>query len=156
MLEQVHQHILGELDSSAWTDTIFIITAVVFNLIVLGVNSFVVSEGKKGGARDLVLGIFIALILLVNSISTVALYTGKSTRTKLLQGLLSMYRDNDVDKYYDPSLLTNYGKRYSLLIGVIICLAATAIVVPLVMRIFRKSDPDKSSEEYTAEKGSDK
>lgn len=146
MLEQVHQHILDELHASAWTDTIFIITAVVFNLIVLGVNSFVVSEGKKGGVKDLVLGIFVALTLFVTSISTIALYTGKSTRSKLLQGLLSMYRDNGVDKYYDSSLLTNYGKRYSLLIGVILGLAATAILVPLVLRIFRKSEPDKSSE----------
>lgn len=146
MLEQVHQHILGELDSSAWTDTIFIITAVVFNLIVLGINSFVVSEGKKGGFKDLVLGVFIALILLVNSISTIALYTGKNTRNKLLQGLISMYQDNNVDKYYDSSLLTNYGKRYSLLIGVILCLAVTAIVVPLVIRIFKKPEPEKKSD----------
>ena len=143
MLEQVHQHIMGELDSSAWTDTIFIITAVVFNLVVLGVNSFVVGEGKKSGAKDLVFGIFVALTILVNTISTIALYAGKNTRTKLLQGLISMYQDNDVAKYYDSSLLTNYGKRYTLLIGVILCLAATSIVVPLVLRIFRKPDEDK-------------
>jgi hypothetical protein len=46
-----------------------------------------------------------------------------------------MYRDNDVDQYYDASLLVNYGKRYLLFIGVIICLAATGILVPLIIRI---------------------
>ncbi len=147
MIEQVHQHILDELQQSARTDTIFIITAVVFNLIVLAVNSFVVSEGKKGGAKDLVLGVFVTLTLLVNGISTIALYTGKNTRSTLLQGLLSMYRDNNVDKYYNSSLLTNYGKRYSLFIGVILCLAATSIIVPLVLRIFRKPEPDKEEKD---------
>ncbi len=46
-----------------------------------------------------------------------------------------MYRDNDVDKYYDSSLLTNYDRRYLLFTGIILCLAITAIVVPLVIRI---------------------
>jgi hypothetical protein len=46
-----------------------------------------------------------------------------------------MYRDNDVAKYYDQSLLMGYGKRYWLFTGVIVCLAVTAIVVPLIIRI---------------------
>jgi hypothetical protein len=46
-----------------------------------------------------------------------------------------MYRDNDVDKYYDSSLLANYDRRYLLFTGVILCLAITAIVVPLIIRI---------------------
>jgi len=143
MLEQVHEHILTELQQSARTDTIFIITAVVFNLIVLGINSFIVADMKKSGVKDMVFGIFVALILLVNSISTIALYTGKATRNKLLQGLISMYQDNDVSQYYDSSLLMNYSKRYSLVIVVILCLAATSILVPLVLRIFQKPEPDK-------------
>jgi hypothetical protein len=55
--------------------------------------------------------------------------------SKLLRGLLTMYRDNDVDKYYDSSLLANYDRRYLLFTGVILCLAITAIVVPLIIRI---------------------
>jgi hypothetical protein len=46
----------------------------------------------------------------------------------------AMYRDNDVDKYYDASLLANYSKRYLLFTGVIACLAFTAIVVALIIR----------------------
>ena len=73
--------------------------------------------------------------LLVNGIAVTALHLGRGTRNKLLAGLLAMYRDNGVDQYYDSSLLTGYGKRYLLFAGIILCLALTAIVVPLVIRI---------------------
>ena len=139
MLEQVHQHIVSELQQSSRTDTIFVVTAVVFNLIVLGINSAVAETAASysgNASDDIILGVFIAMSLLVNGIAIIALYFGKGTRDKLLKGLLAMYRDNDVDQYYESSLLTNYGKRYLLFIGVIICLAITGIVVPLVIRIF--------------------
>ena len=45
-----------------------------------------------------------------------------------------MYRDNDVDKYYEPALMSNYGVRYLLFAGVIATLAVTAIIVPLIIR----------------------
>ena len=139
MLEKVHQHIVSELQQGARTDTIFVVTAVVFNLIVLGINSAVAGDAASqrgdSSTNDLILTVFIVMTLLVNSIATAALYVGKQTRSKLLSGLLTMYRDNDVDKYYDSSLLTNYDRRYLLFTGVILCLAITAIVVPLIIRI---------------------
>jgi len=138
MIEKVHQHIVEELQQSARTDTIFVITAVLFNLIVLGVNSGIAGSAVSAKAKssdDFVLVIFIILTLIVNLISMAALSTGKSTRGKLLKGMLAMYKDNEVDKYYDSTLLTNYDKRYSLFRIVMLCLAATAIVVPLIIRL---------------------
>ena len=137
MLNQVHEHIIGELNQGARTDTIFVVTAVLFNLIVLGVNSAVASEASSAGAdasSDLILAVFIGMSLIVNGISIAALFFGRQTRTKLLNGLLSMYRDNNVEQYYDASLLGNYGKRYLLFTGVILALAATGIAVPLIVR----------------------
>ena len=139
MLEKVHQHIVSELRQGARTDTIFVVTAVVFNLIVLGINSAVAGDAASqrgdSSTNDLILTVFIVMTLLVNGIAVAALYVGKQTRSKLLRGLLTMYRDNDVDKYYDSSLLANYDRRYLLFTGVIFCLAITAIVVPLIIRI---------------------
>lgn len=137
MLERVHQHIVSELQQSSRTDTIFVITAVVFNLIVLGINSAVAGEAADGGdvTADTILGVLIAVSLLINTIAVVALYLGRGTRDKLLKGLLAMYGDNDVAQYYDQSLLGNYGKRYWLFTGVILCLALTGILVPLIIRI---------------------
>ena len=138
MLERVHQHIVGELQQGSKTDTIFVVTAVLFNLIVLAVNSGVAENAtseKASSSADFVLTTFILMAILVNAIAIAALYTGKTTRKKLLEGLLSMYRDNEVDKYYDASLLTNYGKRYFLFTAVILCLALTSIVIPLIIRL---------------------
>ncbi len=138
MLEKIHQHIVSELNQGARTDTIFVITAIVFNLIVLGVNSAVAGEGANqdtySAVNDVVMVVFVILLVFVNSISITALTVGKQTRHKLLNGLLAMYKDNDVEKYYDSSLLMNYDKRYTLFTGVILCLAVTAVVVPLIVR----------------------
>ena len=137
MLQQVHDHIVSELGQSSRTDTIFVVTAIVFNLVVLGINSAVassVSEGSPSTAPDLILAVLILMTLLVNLIAVAALYVGRRTRQRLLEGLVAMYRDNDVDKYYSPSLLSDYGTRYLLFTGVIILIAATSILVPLIVR----------------------
>jgi len=138
MLKQVHEHIVSELQQNARTDTIFVVTAIAFNLIVLGINSAVAGEAASAHANssnDLILAVFIVMSLLVNCIAVLALNFGRQSREKLLRGLLDMYRDNDVIQYYDTSLMAGYGKRYLLFIGVILCLALTSIVVPLIIRI---------------------
>ena len=69
MLQQVHNHIVSELGHSSRTDTIFVVTAVVFNLIVLGINSGVSGAATEEGAsttNDLILAVFIAMTLLLN------------------------------------------------------------------------------------------
>ena len=138
MLQQVHDHIVSELQQNARTDTIFVVTALVFNLVILGVNSAVAGEAASdhpSSSGDLVLGVFIMMSILVNSIAVVALNFGRGSREKLLHGLVAMYRDNDVAQYYDTSLLRGYGKRYLLFTGVILCLGFTSIVVPLIIRL---------------------
>ncbi len=137
MLNQVHDHIVSELSQSSRTDTIFVVTAIAFNLIVLGINSGVAdaASGRSGDTvNDIVLIVFIIMTLLINAIAISALNLGKRTRQMLLDGLVSMYRDNEVEKYYSPSLLSNYNARYLLFSGVIGTLALTAIAVPLIIR----------------------
>ena len=118
MLKEVHDHITSELNQSARTDTIFVITAIVFNLIVLGINSGIAGSASSPyndsrSSDDILLVVFTIL---------------------LLSGMIEMYKDNGVDKYYDISLLGNYNVRYTLFTAVILCLGLTAIIVPLVIR----------------------
>ena len=137
MLKKVHDHLSSELQQNTRTDTIFVVTAIVFNLIVLAVNSAVAGEAQSSYAEsssDVVLLVFIVMSLMVNAISIAALQFGKANREKIIRGLLMMYSDNKVSKYYDESLLRSYGKRYLLFTGVIVCLALAGIVVPLIVR----------------------
>ena len=137
ILEQIHDHNVSELGHCSRTDTIFVVTAVVFSLVVLGINAIIsgtAAEESAAPAFDLVLFAFIAMTLLLNTISVAALVLGRRTRRMLLNGLLNMYHDNEVHKYYDSALLSNHGARYLLFCGVIVTLALTAIVVPLIIR----------------------
>ena len=142
MLERLHEHIVNELGQSSRTDTIFIVVAVVFNLIALGINAGSAASARASGsygtyslAADIILTVFILMTLFVNAIALSGLLVGRQVRGKLIGGLVAMYSDNQVDKYYDRSLVSNYGMRYVLFASVIAILAATAILVPLIVRI---------------------
>ena len=137
MLKEIHGHIVNELQQNAKTDTVFVVAAVLFNLVVLGINWGVASEAAKGrntGQNDLILGLLIAGTLLINAFAGRALVAGRSSREKLLTGLQRMYEDNDVAKYYDDDLVGTYRARYTLFTLVLGVLAAFAFVVPLIAR----------------------
>ncbi len=145
MLGQVHDHIVRELGESSRTDTIFVLTAIVFNLIVLAVNSGIstaaIAEGNAAvndpittATYDVLLTVFIIMTILLNIVAITALVLGRRNRRTLLKGLVDMYRDNQVDKYYDPAIMSNYGLRYLLFAAVIGTLALTATIVPLIIR----------------------
>ena len=114
---------------------------------MLAVNSGLATAGveERAGAQrdvelaaatyDMLLAVFIGMTALVNGVAVTALVMGRRNRRMLLVGLVSMYRDNEVDRYYDPSLVSNYGVRYLLFGSVIVSLAITATVVPLIIRL---------------------
>ena len=78
--------------------------------------------------------LFVALLILINLVVIFGLLKGKQTRTKLLNGLIAMYKDENVDNYYDSSLLGNYNTRYNLFMMVVVLTGIISIVVPFVMR----------------------
>ncbi len=136
MLERLHEHVVAELGQSSRTDTIFIVVAVIFNLVALGINTSYASNNYPSPSQDIILVILIAMTVLINTIALLGLLVGRRTRAKLLTGLISMYVDNNIDKYYDKSLVSNYARRYLLFSAVILTLGIVAIAVPLVTRIF--------------------
>lgn len=134
MIEHVHNHITSELQQNTKTDTIFILAAIFLNLITLAINSGLVEKSRTDGTMLLVMFIFVGLLVLVNIVVIFGLLKGKQTRVKLLTGMISMYRDQKVDKYYDESLLSSYSVRYNLFIMVVVCTGIIAVIVPFVMR----------------------
>jgi hypothetical protein len=134
MLEHVHKHIISELQQSAKTDIIFIMASIVLNLITLAINAGMVEKSRTDETLLMVMFIFVALVILINIVAIIGLLKGKQTRAKLLSGLITMYRDQQVDKYYDESLLSSYSVRYNLFIMVVVCTGVIAIIVPFVMR----------------------
>jgi len=89
---------------------------------------------KDQSETDLIIiFLFIALVILINLVAIFGLLKGKQTRTKLINGLISMYKDQNVAKYYDETLLNNYSVRYNLFIMVVVFTGLISIMVPLVM-----------------------
>ena len=133
MIERVHEHIIGELNVNTRTDTVFVLTAIILNLVTLGVNSAMAS-GDSSGTTTIVMFAFVALIVVINFVAEVGLIRGRLMRKKLLDGLIKMYKDQGVEGYYDPSLLSDYRTRYNLFMLVVLFTGIVAIVIPFVLR----------------------
>lgn len=134
MIEYVHNHITSELQQNTKTDIIFILTSIFLNLIALAINSGMSRGSRTDSSTLIVMYIFVVLIIVVNTVVVVGLIKGKQTREKLLNGLISMYKDQNVDKYYDTSLLENYDLRYNLFILVFVITGVIAMIIPFILR----------------------
>ncbi|MFC2070237.1 hypothetical protein ACFLTB_03575 [Chloroflexota bacterium] len=133
MIERVHEHIINELNSNARTDIIFVLTAILLNLITLGINSGIASA-SNAGTTTIVMFTFVALIIVVNFVVEIGLIRGRQMRQKLLDGLLKMYKDQGVEGYYDASLLGDYSTRYNLFMLAVLFTGLVAIVIPFIIR----------------------
>jgi hypothetical protein len=133
MIERVHEHIISELGANTRTDTIFVLTAIILNLITLAVNSGIAS-GESTGTSTIVMFTFVALIIVINFVAEIGLIRGRQMRKKLLNGLLKMYKDQGVEGYYDPSLLSDYRTRYNLFMLTVLFTGLIAIVIPFIIR----------------------
>jgi hypothetical protein len=93
-----------------------------------------VKESRTNTSSLIVMFVFVGLIVIVNLVVVIGLIKGKATHRKLLNGLLEMYRDQKVEKYYDVSLLGNYDLRYNLFILVVVFTGIIATIVPFILR----------------------
>ena len=133
MIERVHEHIISELNANARTDTVFVLAAIILNLITLGVNSGMAS-GQNNGTATIVMFTFVVLILVVNFVAEIGLIRGRQMRKKLLDGLLKMYKDQGVEGYYDASLIGDYKIRYNLFMLAVLVTGIIAVVIPFIIR----------------------
>ena len=134
MKAKIHDHIIAELTQNTKTDIIFVLTAILLNLISLAVNSAFIEQSRKESEFLLVMFIFVALIILINGVAIFGLLKGKQTRNLLLTGLIKMYEDEQIGKYYDSTLLKNYNVRYDLFILVVACTGLISIIIPFIIR----------------------
>jgi hypothetical protein len=132
MLEKVYDHIIMDIKQNTRTDTIFIIVAIVLNFISLAVNAGVAND--DGAASTWTMITFIALVVVVNLVVIFGLLRGRDTRNKLISGLLKMYKDQNVEQYYDASIVSNYDTRYLLFILAVVTTGLTAIIIPLFLK----------------------
>ena len=129
MIEHLHDHIVEELKLNTRTDTIFVIVSIALNLIYLAVNSAIASERS---VNIPVMLMFVVLIIVVSIVAEIGLIKGKKIRAKLTKGLLEIYKDNKIDKYYDEELISSHSARYNLFIIAVLSTALVSIIVPFL------------------------
>ena len=130
MLEKLHDHITSELKTNSTVDTVFILTAILLNLVVLAINSGISSGSSTNYGIML---IFVVLVVIINLTVEIGLIRGRNTKLKLIHGLLKMYKDKQIDRYYDESLLTYYKVRYNLFMVTVLATGLVAVIVPFFM-----------------------
>jgi hypothetical protein len=116
-----------------WERTIFVITAIILNLVTLGINSGLASS-REDTTQTIVMFTFVALIIVVNFVAEIGLIRGRQMRKKLLNGLLKMYKDQGVEGYYDASLMGDYAIRYNLFMLTVLFTGLIAIIIPFIIR----------------------
>ena len=84
--------------------------------------------------QTLVMFIFIVASIVVNLAVIFGLLRGKRMRLTILNGLMTMYQDQQVNGYYDESLLKSYSVRYHIFITVVVLVGVISIAVPLIIR----------------------
>ncbi|MCL2801537.1 MAG: hypothetical protein FWD28_07265 [Treponema sp.] len=131
MLDKIHTHILDELRINARTDTILIISAVIINFITLAINSGISNSSKN---NIIIMFCFVILTIVVCVVSEIGLIRGRQASAKLINGLIEMYKDNGVDKYYSPSLLKFYKLRYNSFMIIILVTGLISIIVPFISK----------------------
>ena len=133
MIESVHKHITSELNTNARTDTVFVLSSIILNLITLAVNS-TVAAAPNNATRTIVMFTFVLLIIVFNVVAEIGLIKGRVMRKKLLEGLLKMYKDQEVEGYYSSSLLGDYRTRYNLFMLAVLLTGLIAVFIPFLIR----------------------
>lgn len=146
MKDRMHEQMSSELKQNTRTDTIVVITAILLNLLFLGINS-----GFANSVRDyeytpsgveriginvtslVIMAILLIVIIAINFFVLRILSKGKERRAKLMAGLMKMYQEEGMEQYYDPSIEQGYDARYNLFSAVIVSLGAVAVLVPILV-----------------------
>jgi hypothetical protein len=133
MIERVHEHLIGELNANARTDTVFVVIAIFLNLIVLAINSALANSGNQFTDNVAMLS-FAALLIVINFVSEVGLIRGRQMRQKLIAGLLKMYKDQGVEGYYEATLVGDYRTRYNLFMFAVLFTGLIALIIPFILK----------------------
>ena len=137
MIEAIHRHLLAELDRAGRSDTIFILSGVSFNLLVLFVNwvqaaDIALSSRGPSAANYLIFLIFMAGALLVTGACLLTLTNSKRMCSEIRSSLSKIYQDSDVAKYL-PTGLSDLGtRRVALSLIIVGGTGLIAVAVPAV------------------------
>jgi hypothetical protein len=149
MKDRLHGEISAELEQTTKTDKTTVVVALVLNVIFLLANMAFASgawstnydyrnDGSFTTSTAFNFSLFAAFMILLvvtivfNFLVVRALSKGVERRAKLTEGLVKMYQEEGLDKYYDPAIIQGYQSRYGLYKNIVLIMGVLAVAIPLV------------------------
>ncbi len=149
MKDRLHGEISTELEQTTKTDKTTVVVAIVLNIIFLLANMAFASgawstnydyrnDGSFATSTEFNFSLFAAFLILLgvtiafNFFVVRALSKGVERRVKLTEGLVKMYQEEGLDKYYDPAIIQGYQSRYGLYKNIVLIMGILAVAIPLV------------------------
>ncbi|AHC14150.1 hypothetical protein L21SP2_0725 [Salinispira pacifica] len=130
MIEQLHNHMILELKLNERDNSVFVLSGILLNLVILAINSAL--SGESDPDIFPIMLIFALLSVGYSCIAALGVIRGRRNRLMLTQGLLKMYEDQGLSAYYDHRLIDNYNGRYILLVAALILTGAVSVSVPFL------------------------
>ncbi|GIX06595.1 MAG: hypothetical protein KatS3mg115_0998 [Candidatus Poribacteria bacterium] len=131
MIERLHEHMLQELRQNARNETVFVLLALGMNLLLVSVNSAL--AGSDSPTDRCVFVVLILLAVVINGIALIGLRRGEKIKATLLRGLLRLYTDQGIERYYNSALLSSYSSRYRLYQIGILATGLAGLLIPLIV-----------------------
>ncbi len=132
MIEVIHKQLMSELDRAGRADTVFVVSGVLFNILVLFVNWAQASSMSDGGGNLMIYLLFTAGSLLISCTALLALVNSRRICTTVHASLQQIYVDQDVAQYLPPGLGKLGDKRFILSFIVIGGTGLLAVIIPLL------------------------
>lgn len=129
MIEKIHDHLVSQLDRSSKSDTVFVISAVLFNILVMFVNWVQASSIASGRGSMAIFGIFLVGALVVSGAALIALVNSKQICIRCHEALEKIYEKEGVSDYF-PKDMANLGNKHFVLSFIVV--AGTGLIAALV------------------------
>ena len=149
MKERIHEQISHELKQATRQDTAIAVIAILV-LVFLFTISMVFAQGSTdtisgllGLSQTTTISVASIIVMFVSIVATIAvicysvctLLKNKKQRAELNQGLVKLYKDSGIAKYYDGTIFKGYETRYNLFAAILIAVGAVSVIAPLVIFI---------------------
>jgi hypothetical protein len=132
MIGAIHQQLMSELDRAGRADTVFIVSGVLFNILVLFVNWVQAASLADGQGNLMIYLLFTAGSLLISCTALLALINSRRICNSVHASLQKIYVDQDVAHYLPPELSSLGNKRFILSFIVVGGTGLLAVVIPLL------------------------
>ncbi|TCZ78099.1 hypothetical protein [Lysobacter sp. N42] len=132
IIEAVHRQLLSELDRAGRADTVFVVSGVLFNILVLFVNWAQADSIADGRGNLLIFLLFTAGSLLVSCTALLALINSRRICTAVHASLQQLYTDQNVQQYIPVGLAGLGNKRFVLSFLVVGGTGLLAVLIPVL------------------------